>query len=62
MQTVVYSIPHPYANGRVEVIGDPYAGCWEYRIVESELVVRQSRSEYGNSAIALRDALIDATA
>ena len=62
METIIYSIPHPFCNGRIEVYGDPDMAAYEWRIFDSDRRLQQHSQNrgYGVAEIALRDALIEA--
>ena len=60
----IYSLPHPYnVDGAIEVYGDPDNAWYEWRVLGKYGVQAQSKNaQYGIPEIALRDALIAATA
>lgn len=59
----IYNIQQPYSDGRVIVYGEREMGWYDYVIVDSSGCT-ESRSDkgYGAAEIALRDALIQASA
>ncbi len=58
-----YNIQQPYSNGRIIVYGDGEMGWYDYVLIDSEgLTESRSDKQYGGPEIALRDALIEATA
>ncbi|MAS53780.1 MAG: hypothetical protein CMJ44_03975 [Pimelobacter sp.] len=67
--TVIYRIAHPYTTGaQIEVYGETDMGWYEWRVIESGAVRRDTGREnsgqgmgYGIPEIALRDALIEET-
>lgn len=66
MIKTIYSVPAPYSmTSVVEVYGDPDNGWYEFRLIDSGRVVFDTGTfqgrEYGNSEIALRDALVHAS-
>lgn len=57
----IHSIPVPFSMGdaMIEVYGEPDMGAYEWRVVASGKVERDTKNQgYGNAEIALRDALI----
>lgn len=65
IETVLYSIPSPYdGRFRVEVYGEPDMGWYEWRMVGADgRTQRDSKDRgYGSPEIALRDALVEASA
>lgn len=58
-----YNIQQPYTEGRIIVYGERDMGWYDYVIVDSSGAT-ESRSDkgYGSAEIALRDALIEASA
>ncbi len=58
-----YNIQKPYDLGRVIVYGERDMGWYDYVLVDSSGLT-ESRSDkcYGSAEIALRDALIEASA
>lgn len=66
--TVIYDIARPYSGGRIVVYGDADNAHYEFRITDAAGHCEYDSAEvgkhgmgYGNSAIALRDALIHDT-
>ncbi|WP_163650741.1 hypothetical protein [Modicisalibacter sp. 'Wilcox'] len=63
MTTTIYAIDRPFADGTVEVYGEPDMGWYEWRIIERGDIIHDSGKhgtsgmQYGSPAIALRDAL-----
>ncbi|MBZ9540516.1 hypothetical protein [Modicisalibacter tunisiensis] len=55
---VLHRIDRPFANGVIEVYGEPDMGWYEWRILERGAVIHDTRDAgYGSPGIALRDAL-----
>lgn len=55
---VIHRIDRAYAEGVIEVYGEPDMGWYEWRILERGAVIHDTRDAgYGSPAIALRDAL-----
>lgn len=55
---MVYRIDRPFADGVIEVYGEPDMGWYEWRIIERGTVIHDTREMgYGSPGIALRDAL-----
>lgn len=58
-----YNIQQPYSNGRIIVYGEIDMGWFDYVLVDSSgLTESRSDKGYGSAEIALRDALIEASA
>ena len=58
-----YDIAQPYSNGRIVVYGDGDMGWYDYVMTDSSgCTETRSSSQYGSPEIALRDALIEASA
>lgn len=59
----IYNIQQPYKDGRIIVYGERDMGWYEYALVDSNGCT-ESRTDkgYGSAEIALRDALIEASA
>lgn len=59
----IHRIDRPFADGTIEVYGEPDMGWYEWRIVERGAVIQdtgrhgQTGIQYGSAGIALRDAL-----
>lgn len=66
-QINIYTIPTPDFDGRIEVYGEPEMCWYEWRVIEGDLVIRDTADglfggrQYGSAEYALRDALIFAT-
>lgn len=63
MITTIYSIPAPdTVSAKIEVYGEPENAWYEWRIVDGNQTVRDTKKYgYGQAEIALRDALIFAS-
>lgn len=58
-----YNIQQPYTEGRIIVYGERDMGWYDYVIVDSSgLTESRTDKGYGSPEIALRDALIEASA
>lgn len=58
-----YNIQQPYSSGRIIVYGEIDMGWFDYVLVDSSgLTESRSDKGYGSAEIALRDALIEASA
>ena len=58
-----YNIQQPYTEGRIIVYGERDMGWYDYAIVDSSgLTESRTDKGYGSPEIALRDALIEASA
>jgi hypothetical protein len=62
-ERIIYRVPAPYGQNIIEVYGAPENARYEWRLVTPAGVVLRGTTDmgYGDPAIALRDALIDAT-
>lgn len=66
--SVIHDIPRPYSAGRIVVYGDADNAHYEFRLTDAAGRCEYDSAEvgeyglcYGNSVIALRDALIHDT-
>lgn len=59
----IYNIAQPYTNGRVIVYGEWEMGWFDFVLIDSSgCTESRSNKQYGSAEIALRDALIEASA